>query len=390
MRRIFIYSFLLSILLAVISFAQQPIIIDHFCTDFTTIPEEWITKAKSELRIGHSHTSHGSQLVTGMDAIEGMYSPLFDYDYENWGLHAGIFFNDLWGNAGGAEDLGHNGDTTWSAATRQMLNLANNDRNVVIWAWCDGVSDNTPEGIDAYLNAMNKLESDYPKVRFVYMTGHLDGTTGSGTLNTGNDQIRAYCLANNKVLFDFADIESYDPDGAADYMQMYADDSCKYDSDSDGLFDSNWARNWSAVNPTSHLTQLASYCGECAHSEKLNCELKGGGTWWLFARLAGWEGAPSSIGQDEQARPNDFTLLQNYPNPFNAETVIAWSSLTPSHTVLKVYDVLGNEVATLVDEEKPAGRHEAKFNGSRLASGIYSYVLKSGDRIQTQKMNLLK
>ena len=62
------------------------------------------------------------------------------------------------------------------------------------------------------------LETDYPKITFVYMTAHLDGSGADGNTNQRNEQIRAYCRANNKVLFDFADIESYDPDGTRNYM----------------------------------------------------------------------------------------------------------------------------------------------------------------------------
>ena len=60
---------------------------------------------------------------------------------------------------------------------------------------------------------MNQLETDYPDVKFVYMTGHLVGSGQQGNLNQRNEQIRAYARANNKILYDFADIESFDPDG---------------------------------------------------------------------------------------------------------------------------------------------------------------------------------
>ncbi len=65
---------------------------------------------------------------------------------------------------------------------------------------------------------MNQLETDYPDVTFVYMTGHLNGTGPEGNVNTRNNQIRNFCIENHKVLYDFADIESYDPDGLVNYM----------------------------------------------------------------------------------------------------------------------------------------------------------------------------
>ncbi|MCU0342451.1 MAG: alpha/beta hydrolase-fold protein [Ignavibacterium sp.] len=91
---------------------------------------------------------------------------------------------------------------------------------------------------------------------------------------------------------------------------------------------------------------------------------------------------------------NNFQLFQNYPNPFNPVTMISWYSPVAGHQTLKVYDVLGNEVATLVDEKRPAGIYEIEFNLvssiKNPASGIYFYQLKAGELIQTRKMTLIK
>jgi len=99
-------------------------------------------------------------------------------------------------------------------------------------------------------------------------------------------------------------------------------------------------------------------------------------------------GNPSSL-------PLDYVLYQNYPNPFNNMTKIRYSipldaNGQMSNVVLKVYDLLGNEIATLVDEEKPAGSYETLFNAENLASGIYFYRLQAGNFIETKKMILMK
>ncbi|GIV45299.1 MAG: hypothetical protein KatS3mg036_0117 [Ignavibacterium sp.] len=92
--------------------------------------------------------------------------------------------------------------------------------------------------------------------------------------------------------------------------------------------------------------------------------------------------------------PGEFLLAQNYPNPFNPSTKIRFvipnvgSEL--AQTVLKVYDILGNEVATLVNEEKPAGVYEVEFDARNLSSGIYFYKLSSGSFTETKKMILLR
>jgi hypothetical protein len=88
--------------------------------------------------------------------------------------------------------------------------------------------------------------------------------------------------------------------------------------------------------------------------------------------------------------PEYFQLQQNYPNPFNPSTRITYSIPQRSYISLKVYDVLGNEVAILIDEEKLAGEYEVVFVASGLSSGIYYYQLISGGNIETRKMLLIR
>ncbi len=88
--------------------------------------------------------------------------------------------------------------------------------------------------------------------------------------------------------------------------------------------------------------------------------------------------------------PGEFVLYQNYPNPFNPGTIIKYAIDSKQYANLKVYDVLGNEVVTLVNEVKEAGIYEVEFNASNLPSGVYMYKLESGSYVQTKKMLLLK
>jgi photosystem II stability/assembly factor-like uncharacterized protein len=98
--------------------------------------------------------------------------------------------------------------------------------------------------------------------------------------------------------------------------------------------------------------------------------------------------------EEQPAQPKEFKLEQNYPNPFNPSTRIQYQVSSIAHVTLKVYDILGNEIATLVNEEKSPGIYEVEFQstiGSRqLASGIYYYQLQAGSFIQTKKMILVK
>jgi len=107
-------------------------------------------------------------------------------------------------------------------------------------------------------------------------------------------------------------------------------------------------------------------------------------------------GILSDVAENEII-PNEFRLYQNYPNPFNPVTIIKYSipvvetGYAPSiRTSLKVYDILGKEVTTLVNEEKPAGNYQVSFNGSNFSSGVYFYQLKAGRFEATKKLVLIK
>ena len=247
-------------------------IIDHRCTDISEIPQEWILKAKSDLHIAYGHTSHGSQITDGMTGLVDFAGEL--YEWNEGGTGGALELKD--GELGEASDLGSPDFTAWESTTREYLD-SHPSTNVVMWSWCGQVSDATPDNIETYISLMSGLESDYPDVRFVYMTGHTDGTGLSDNLHIRNQQIRDYCTTHNKILYDFEDIESYDPDGSY-FGDKYVTDSCDYDG-------GNWAIEWQ----DSHEEGVEWYDCSSAHSQPLNANLKAYAAWWLWARLAGWD-----------------------------------------------------------------------------------------------------
>ncbi len=99
---------------------------------------------------------------------------------------------------------------------------------------------------------------------------------------------------------------------------------------------------------------------------------------------------PTSVEQINDFEPDNFQLEQNYPNPFNPTTIIRYSIPESSFATIKVYDMLGNEVETLVNEEHPAGNYEVDFNAEGLSSGLYFYKLQTDNFVGTKKMLLLK
>jgi hypothetical protein len=277
------------------SSATSPIIASHAKCDlvrYDRIPESAIVQAKQSLHIAYGHTSHGSQLITGMDALpafkEGLGGTPGLYAWNDGPLAGALDIDDDFADG---TDVGYAG---WDTTTRTYLNDPSNaDVNVVIWSWCGQVNDYYDQTmIDHYLSPMSQLEADYPNVKFVYMTGHLEGEGAvltPGTTYYSNEQIRRYCRDNNKILFDFADIESYDPDGV-DVLRKGATDECLYDPDGAEPYvqTQNWATEWQAA----HVLGVDWYDCSPAHTEAVNGNFKAYAAWYLYARLAGWDDAP--------------------------------------------------------------------------------------------------
>lgn len=251
---------------------------DHTIANLSLIPGAWIDSARSKLIIAYGHTSHGSQVVTGMSGLVTFAGDRYAFDATGSGGALRLIDSPF----PGASDLGNPDRVAWEAATRTYL-ASHSEVNVVIWSWCGQVSSASEADINTYLSLMTGLEADHPNVRFVYMTGHLDGTGVSGNLHQRNEQIRSYCAANGKTLYDFADIETYDPDGAY-FGDRRANDNCDYDTDLDGSWDGNWAIEWQNAHPGQW------YECSAAHSQPLNANRKAYAAWWLWARLAGWSG----------------------------------------------------------------------------------------------------
>ena len=111
----------------------------------------------------------------------------------------------------------------------------------------------------------------------------------------------------------------------------------------------------------------------------------------VYAKIDGVEyGKFVSVSDRSPEAPTNFYLFQNYPNPFNPTTNIRFQIVESGFVSLKVYDILGREVATLVNEEKHAGNYEVEFNGNGLSSGIYFYKLQAGSYTSVKKMILMK
>ena len=278
-----------------------------------------IIRAKQLLHIAYGKRSHGEQISEGMKylvefANNGGLETSYDtniFAYNNGGTGGSLDFDD----EDPAFDQVAYDDCDWEytpnihemdfeVLTREYLDN-NTDVNVVMRVWCSGLGvysydPNDHSAINMYyFEKMERLEASYPDVIFVYSTCGLfegDGLTGNVHLN--NELIREYCRTNKKWLYDFADIESYDPDGAY-YLNRKVTHGCHYDANGDDVVsftpngdpgvplngDRNWALEWQADNPGKWF-EFTPTGGPDWHTYPINGNMKAYAAWWLWCELA--------------------------------------------------------------------------------------------------------
>ncbi|MBN1620847.1 T9SS type A sorting domain-containing protein, partial [candidate division WOR-3 bacterium] len=329
-----------------------------------SIPQNWIDSVKTNCKWHYAHTSHGSQLTIGLN----------DYEAQN------PFFNVAIGscylpNIAGALCI-HDGqvsqtyitpDLYWQTANGMNLTravLAGNPAiNYSAWSWCTQVNSYNESQIQEYLDSISLLEAEFPDVTFIYMTGNAQ-TSGSGGYNRylRNNQIRQFCYVNDKVLFDFADLD------------------CWWFNDTTGLWEQSTYPYNSQNIPIEHPAFNGNYGG---HTTYLSCQQKAYATWYMFAVLSGWN-PPTAV--EEQTPTADLTgESRAFPNPFVNTTDIYFTANIDAVVTVEIFNLAGRLVKTVFDGRLGKGRHSFSWDGRSAESetssnGIYFYRIKLDGR----------
>ncbi len=349
-----LYLILFVLIMHLTTASAQEFIINHnhaHLEDLKSIPLEWIDKAKSDLHIAYWRTSHGSQVLSGMNVLDAFMGENGIYTREAEKIAGTLYIDAHFGDLSAQED-------TWPQITRDFLDdSVNQDINVIMWAWCQ-IQGHDGDEDPGYCSKMEGLIAEYGPggtkitsgdrtvpVQFVFMTGHVNGQGEEGRTNEINNYIRNHCIAKNRILYDFADIESYDPDGNY-FLDDNCDDACSYLVD--GSRTGNWAEEWvvgkvkmDGEDDVAHNEPNGGDWYQCSaeHSHALNANMKAFGAWYMFARIAGWEPTVSAI-QDKSVESGIAAgQLKVFPNPSTEFIKIQGKIQYPA--TLNIYDMTG-------------------------------------------------
>ncbi len=360
MKKLIIY---IAFNLCIIPGIGQGIIIDHASTNFEEIPVSVIDDIKDNIKWQYSGTSHSGQLLCGITQIEDS-NPV--YNVEIGGEYYCCFAN-VWdppylpnipdalciypGNCG--YRISNTGYYKNPSCVQQTLNQ-NPTINISQWCWCSELDSYTEAQVQEYLDAVNLLEQQNPNVIFIYMTGNAQAGGAPGyNRHLRNNQIRQYCINNNKVLYDFADLD------------------CWHDGEQ-----STYLYNGENI-PIQHPAFDGS---ECHHSTYLSALQKGKAVWMLMAKLRGY-GGNLTIG-------NKISVMQMFcnlnPNPAKSYINFEVKNIEDELVIISIIDLRG-EVIIRQDCIGLDGSLLKRIDIEHLCKGLYIVNIQCGEKMLFEK-----
>jgi hypothetical protein len=278
--KIILFLLMISFSLPLINSAclAESIRIDHTSIELSEIPDYWIDQVKGNLRIYYGHTSHGSQLIHGLKSIEAQQGAKYR-------IATGLTLPKE-PNALCIRDRGDTYDPRDFFPTVPGALDSNPEINVVMYGWCGQASGNNWQSLlNNYIDTMKSLEQQYPNVTFVYMTGNTQEADCAGcNRHRFNETLRKYCKENNKVLFDFADLDVWYKGKINTYLSP------------------GWCACLGSVPREHPHWGGGNWDNPCGHSTYGNCEQKGRAVWWMLARIRGWNPKIGPSGNQQRVK----------------------------------------------------------------------------------------
>jgi hypothetical protein len=446
-KRLFVFTIFIFLSILSVEVFADPLIIDHTAVDkYNIVPQYWIDQVK-KMWVTVPGESHSSGYRIGLNLLEAADSRFqvnilasgtpegqtdqylrfscatrgdvtstnfwrYSYGEEDWytsqtaidNTKAGITYCNTTGpvlsamgfgwcwdmtspSLAGTEDLVYR--TKWAGRSYYWNGTSLVSSGAGAGAWGLDTDDVALTGniqgisMDTYLNATQQYidyctANIYPTKVF-FTTGPIDGNSGENAYQRylKHEHIRNYVKnSSDEILFDYADILSWSNAGVQD------------------------TQNWTDYGGTPHTFQYihsdnmldldGTYTEDGDHIGQRGALRLGKAMWCMLAQMAGWDGTTEVEKQREEV-PQVFNVLQNYPNPFNPSTKIQFIVPSDGHVRIRVYNCLGQIVATPFESEAKAGQYQAvQINSSSLSSGVYFYSVEHRGQRITKQMVVIK
>jgi len=362
-------------------FSDVKVLINHSNWNPALIAIEKLDKVRM-MKIMFGHQSVGTNIVDGLTALS-------DSNSARYGLNIQFKPSNLTSPAFGHWKNGENQDPHGKINafdTKMRSQTSSNDvwaeiLDIAYFKFCyvdlNLSSINTDSLYDDYIRTMTQLIGDYPECKFVHVTIPLSALIYSSDKERNkrrhefNEKIRSFAYATQGFLFDLADIESHDESGIQQSFEFEGSVYPMMWYDSSDPYNNGW-----------------SYDG--GHLNNKGKEHIALANWSLWTALTDYNASEVKKSSQDWPLYEQIRMYGNYPNPFNIHTTLKYEVPTPQRIKIEIFNSLGHNITTLVDNVHDSGVYTLQVNAANLTSGIYLYRIQNECFQQTKKMILLR